>query len=110
MLNKLQVVVIVFSLVAVGILTSSCKHDSPEEAPQTVEPGVDGIAVRGMPEMDARFAERVLREGPVGATADITQQEESEGSSAPEALVPAEAESTAPSSPSRPSETYDPNF
>jgi hypothetical protein len=112
MLKKLRVVLIVFVLVAGGMIACSCEHEGPEESPRISEPGVDGVAVRELPEMDAELAERVLRDGPVGATADITH-DESAGSLATEAgAAPAGAVGGTPTeaAPSAPSERFDPNL
>lgn len=84
MRHRMHIVMVVMAGLAAG-LTTSCEHETPGEEPAMVEAGVDGVAVRPMPVMDAALAERVLRDGAVGATADITFDEslvaESAGSS-----------------------------
>lgn len=78
MLSRRQIIVILM-VIATGTMVTSCKHDGPDEGSEVVEPAIEGVAVRPMPVMDAPLAERILREGPVSATADITREEDAVG-------------------------------
>ena len=78
MLNRLQIIVTIAMVIAAGTMVTSCKHERPDEEPKAVEAGIDGVAVRPMPEMDVALAERIPREGPVSATTDITGAEDAD--------------------------------
>ena len=100
MLSRRQIIVILMVITTAAMVTS-CKHERPDEGPGVVEPAIDGVAVRPMPVMDAALAERVLREGPVSATADMTREEDAVA----EVGHPVDIE-TEPVTTSR----YDPNY
>lgn len=79
--------------VAVFVVFSavSCKKRVSEK-PQVFDPAVDGVAVRPLEPMDEQLANRINREGPVSATADIIVSDQEYAVEAVSADYPATAE------------------
>lgn len=62
---------LVAALVTIGL---SCKKQEPQAGPSRFDPQVDGIAVRPLPALDSALAERILKEGAILPTADISAE------------------------------------
>jgi len=64
------VLMVVFALLVAG----SCKKESAQDKPATFDESLDGVAVRPLPVMDIKLAERIKRDGPVSPVADVTDE------------------------------------
>ena len=85
---------VVFALLVVG----SCKKESAQGKPETFDESLDGVAVRPLPVMDIKLAERIKRDGPVSPVADVTDESVLASAAAAEAAAE-----------ERNAETYDPS-
>lgn len=63
--------IFIIALLSVG----SCKKRSGESKKEPFDASIDGVAVRPLPQMDIELANRVIAEGPVSPTADVTDAE-----------------------------------
>jgi len=84
-------------------MTAGCKKRSPQAGPERFDPAVDAVAERPLPGLDAELAERILREGPILPTTDMSV-ETYEAGPAPAEVTPPEplAPVTAPAAPAAP--------
>jgi len=61
-------------MISAVVLISSCKKETQVEQPKAFDPGIDGIAVRSVPEISPEMAQRIIREGPLSPFADATDE------------------------------------
>ena len=69
---------IIYAVVMVAVLAvimgGSCKKETEIDEPAVFDSSVDGIAVRSLPEIDIKLAERIVKDGPVSPLADATDE------------------------------------
>ena len=79
MFNRIPFLLVFFSVLLGLLLCGSCKKRSAPQKTESFDGAVDGVVVRPLPPMDIVFAQRVVKEGPVSATADTTLPEDAAG-------------------------------
>jgi len=70
--RKTVIFVVALMISACGIFLGSCKKKTEVKTPRRFNFEVDGIAVRELPVIDYKLAQRIVREGPVSAIDDAT--------------------------------------
>ena len=69
---------IIYAVVMMTVLTvimgGSCKKETEIDEPAVFDSSIDGIAVRSLPEIDVKLAERIVKDGPVSPLADATDE------------------------------------
>jgi hypothetical protein len=69
---------IIYSVVIMAVLTvmmgGACKKETEVNKPAVFDSSIDGIAVRSLPAIDIKLAERIVKDGPVSPLADATDE------------------------------------
>ena len=74
MKRKYIIYPVVMMAVLAVMMGGACKKETEIDKPAVFDSSVDGIAVRSLPEIDIKLAERIVKDGPVSPFADATDE------------------------------------
>ncbi|MBN2211778.1 MAG: hypothetical protein JW709_10330 [Sedimentisphaerales bacterium] len=67
--------IIFLIITGISVAGLGCKKQTTQAPPRRYQPGVDAIAVRPLPALDSTQAQRILRNGAISPTDDISTGE-----------------------------------